>query len=250
MSRNGTGHTTRAPLRVVLGVLLCAAALPLCASAPPSSLSAGSGSRLSPSLATLAHTHPTLVTLVIMQDTAPQASVERAVTALGGHVLGAAPRLHLYEATLPAGALPTMARSRGVGQVTLNASMVADDHGNTPDCDCASDYGDATGAAHARQDGHVTGAGIGVAVVELRALTRGCPSWPATWPRSRWIRPTWRPAAHPGYPPAIRMATARSSPASSPERATARATTWASPRAPPWLMSTSATHRAAPPSSM
>ena len=122
-----------------------------------------------PALLHLATAHPTARVRVIVQAHGPTADLERQVTRLGGHVTRDLAIIHAFAATLPARAVPQIARARGVRWISPDAATTAS--ASYTCCNAAtlqSVYPQAVGATQLWNAAptNLQGQGIGVAVVD------------------------------------------------------------------------------------
>jgi serine protease AprX len=120
-----------------------------------------------PALLHQATAHPTARVRVIVQAQGPTAGLERQVTRLGGYVTRDLALIHAFAATLPARAVPQIARARGVRWISPDAATTA----SYTCCSAAtlqSVYPQAVAATQlwSAAGTPLQGQGIGVAVVD------------------------------------------------------------------------------------
>ncbi len=117
-----------------------------------------------PALLSVAAAHPDAPVRVIVQEGGDTTSVNGSITRLGGHVTQELSLIHAIGATLPARAVPALARARGVRWVSLDAPVVKSSYTCCDPATLQQVYTQAVGAA--RLWGQYQGQGIGVAVVD------------------------------------------------------------------------------------
>ncbi len=153
-------------LRRAIGAALCfgLACGPLFTAHSDRPIAAAASETMQPALLRLAAARPAAAARVIVQVQGPATAVRAAIVRVGGHVTADLSLIHALAASLPARAVPQIARAQGVRWISLDAPVVQSSYSCCSAANLQQVYTQAIGAAGLWS--RYQGQGIGVAVVD------------------------------------------------------------------------------------